>query len=120
MNSRINLIDMQSFEVILSKFQWMMERLGQLSEKKALFDDNEKYKKVNELYTKLIKWQDMFSMVPKLIERLASLNELHQQASQFSSTLSRLDADNLSLKQKLDTNIHCISQVSVLFVCFLI
>ena len=104
----------------MSKFQWMSEKLNQLSEKKALFDDNEKYKKVNDLYNKLIKWQEMFVMFPKLIERLSSLNELHQQASQFSTTLSRLDADNLSMKQKLDANVDFINQVisSFSFVAF--
>jgi dynactin-2 len=111
LNTRINLVDTQSLDIILSKFQLISERLNQLNEKKALFDDNEKYRKVNDLYNKLIKWQEMFVMFPKLIERLSSLNELHQQAAQFSSTLSRLNGDNSSMKQKLDANIDFINQV---------
>ena len=99
LSTKINLIDTQSIEIIDSKLQWVLQRLNQLNEKKAIFDDNEKYTKINELYSKLIKWQDLFAIFPKLVERLTSLNELHQKALQFSTTLSRLDTENLVMKQ---------------------
>ncbi len=111
LNMKMKLIDTQSIEIIESKLQWMIQKVNQLNEKKAVLDDNEKYNKINELYNKLVKWQDMFAMFPKLIERLASLNELHQQASHFATTLSRLDTENLDMKQKLDANVEFISQV---------
>lgn len=107
----MNLIDTQSIDIIESRLQWMIQKLNQLNEKKTLFDDNEKFNKINDLYSKLVKWQEMFQLLPNIIERLSSLSELHQQASQFVSILNRLDNEQLLIKQKLEANVDVVKQI---------
>ena len=56
------------------------------------------------MYGLINKWKETCASLPNIIERLQTLNELHQQAFQFSSALSRIDGDQQAIKQTLETN----------------
>ncbi len=58
------------------------------------------------------KWKDILSTLPNITTRLASLNDLHQQAFQFSSALTRLDCEQQTMRQTLDSNNQILKQVN--------
>jgi dynactin-2 len=104
LESKVNLVDQSSLDLIESKISWILQRAQQLTEKKVLIEENEKINKINELFQITSKWKDALDNLPNVVSRLASLNDLHQQAFQFSSALTRIDGEQQALKQTLDSN----------------
>lgn len=104
LSSKMNLIEKQSLEQTESRLQAVSSRVNQLNEKKSLVDDQEKLNRVNELYTMVSKWKDMSALVPSVVDRLSALNDVHQKAFEFPAILSRLNAEQDSIKQNLNTS----------------
>jgi hypothetical protein len=59
------------------------QRVNQLNEKKILIEDHEKLSRINEIYQMVVKWKDISSSVPSVVERLSILNDLHQKGLHF-------------------------------------
>lgn len=104
LNAKINLVERQSLEQTESRLQAVLHRMNQLNEKKSVIDDQEKLNHINELYTMVSKWKEISSVVPSIVERLAALNEIHQRAFEFPAILSRLDTEQESIKQNLNSS----------------
>jgi dynactin-2 len=111
LENKINLVDQQSLELIESKISWILQKMQQLNEKKVLIEENEKITKINELFQVTSKWNDALATLPNIASRLTSLNELHQQAIQFSSALTRVDCEQQAIKQTLESNSELLKQV---------
>ena len=92
--------------------------MNQLNEKKSVIDDQEKLNHINELYTMVSKWKEISSVVPSIVERLAALNETHQRAFEFPAILSRLDTEQESIKQNLNSSSDVLKNVN--FICHFI
>ena len=85
LNNKINLIDSQALDQIESRLHMICQRVNQLNEKKLLIEDHEKLNRVNEIYQMVVKWKDISTSVPSIVERLSILNDLHQKGYYFSS-----------------------------------
>lgn len=77
LNNKINLIDSHALEQIESRLHMISQRVNQLNDKKILIEDQEKLHRVNELFLMVIKWKDISSSVPTIVDRLSVLNDLH-------------------------------------------
>lgn len=104
MSNKMGLIEKQSLEQVESRLQAISVRVNQLNDKKSLVEDQEKLNRVNELYAIVSKWKDMSALVPSVVSRLTALNDIHQKAFEFPAMLSRLDAEQESIKQNLNTS----------------
>lgn len=104
LSTKMNLIEKQSLEQTESRLQAVTHRVNQLNEKKVVIEDQEKLNKVNELYNMVSKWKDVSAVVPSVVERLAALNEVHQKAFEFPAILSRLDSEQTTLKDNLNSS----------------
>jgi dynactin 2 len=111
LNSRLSLIEPSSLDALESRLQIVLQRLNQIGEKKSLVEDSERLARINEMYSLLSKWKDFSSLVPAVVERLNSLNELHEKALEFSKTLTRLDNEQQQMKQELDTGTVALNEV---------
>lgn len=111
LNTRVNLLDSASLDQIESRLHLLSQRVSQLNEKKVAIEDQEKLARVNELYSMITNWRDASATVPALVERLTALNDIHQKAFQFSSILSRLDSEQQSIKQTIETSSDALNQV---------
>lgn len=98
------ILDAERLDKVDNKMHLLLQRVNQLNEKKNLVEDQEKLNRVNELFQMMSSWKDVSASVPVLIERLSSLSELHQKALQFTSILSRLDAEQKDLSESIITN----------------
>ncbi|RNA23256.1 dynactin subunit 2 isoform X2 [Brachionus plicatilis] len=104
LKTKMSLLDAERLDKVDNKLQILLQRVNQLNEKKGLVEDQEKLNRVNELFQMMSSWKDVSSTVPVLVERLSSLSELHQKALQFTSILSRLDAEQSSLTESIQTS----------------
>ena len=90
-----------SLEHVEGRLAALLQKLNSISEKKAALEDSEKNNKVAELYDMVTANQAVATALPDVVDRLDSLQALHEQALQFSKTLVQLD----SLQQKLESNL---------------
>merc|ERR1719445_2512200 len=67
----------------------------------ALLDDAEKQSRIDELYESVQKYDGMAAALPDIVDRLETLQGLHQQALEFSTALAQVD----SVQQKLAANL---------------
>lgn len=111
----MNLIEKQSLEQTETRLQAVTHRVNQLNEKKVVIEDQEKLNRVSELYSMVSKWKDVSAVVPSVVERLAALNEVHQKAFEFPAILSRLDSEQSTLKENLNTSNDVLKNVSDFF-----
>lgn len=111
LSSKLDLINSQSVEQLESRLQTVLQRVTQLNEKKTVIEDHEKLQRINELYTIIARWKDLSAAVPTIVERLAALNELHEKAFQFASILSRLEHEQQSTVEKIETNQSVLTQL---------
>lgn len=115
LNMKLSLLEGQSLETIESRIQMITQKVNALNDKKTVIEDQEKMNRVNELYKLLSNYKDMSSKVAVIVERLASLNEIHQKAFQFSSMLSRMDSDQESMKKSMEINSEVLSELKKKF-----
>jgi dynactin-2 len=116
LNSKLSLLDVQSLEQIESKLQIVSQKVtSQLSDKKGVIEDQEKMLRINELYTMVNNWKDVSATVPTIVERLTALNEIHQKAFQFSSTLTRLDKEQQDTIKSIETSTDVLNHLKKSF-----
>jgi len=101
LNSRLGLLEPSHLEHVEGRLAALLQKLNSISEKKAALEDSEKNNKVAELYDMVTANQAVATALPDVVDRLDSLQALHEQALQFSKTLVQLD----SLQQKLESNL---------------
>lgn len=101
LNSRLGLLEPAHLDHIEGRLAALLQKLNTISEKKAALDDAEKNNKIAELYEMVTANQAMATALPDVVDRLDSLQALHEQALQFSKTLVQLD----SFQQKLETSL---------------
>ncbi|CAF0785447.1 unnamed protein product [Rotaria sordida] len=115
LTTRINLLDGTNIDHIDMKLANVLGRLNAINDKKTLVDDQDKQSKAVELFDMMSRWETMAANLPIIQQRLIALNELHQQAFQFSSALSHYEAEQQALKTSLNANDQLLKQVKTTF-----
>jgi len=100
-NSRLGLLEPVHLDHVEGRLAALLQKLNTVNEKKANLEDTEKNNKIAELYEMVTANQSVALALPEVVDRLDSLQALHEQSLQFSKTLLQLD----SLQQKLQTNL---------------
>lgn len=91
LSSRLNLLDPANLEVVEARLSYLSQHLQQMADKKSQLDNLEKQNKIMELYDLAKKTESMSEILPKVVERLESLQQVHDQAMQFKQALSQLE-----------------------------
>lgn len=115
LTTRANLLDGTNVEHIEAKLANVLARLNAINEKKAAVDEQDKQSKAVELFDMMSRWETMAANLPIIQQRLIALNELHQQAFQFSSALSHYEAEQQALKTSLNANDQLLKQLKTTY-----
>ncbi|UJR35281.1 hypothetical protein I4U23_028044 [Adineta vaga] len=115
LTTRVNLLDGTNIDHIDMKLTNVLTRLNTINEKKTTVDEQDKQSKAVELFDMMSRWETMAANLPIIQQRLIALNELHQQAFQFSTALSHYEAEQQALKTSLDTNDQLLKQLKTTF-----
>lgn len=115
LSTRLNLLDGTNLDHIDMKLANVLARLNAINEKKTSVEEQDKQSKAVELFDMMSRWETMAANLPIIQQRLIALNELHQQAFQFSSTLSHYEAEQQALKTSLDANEQLLKQLKTTF-----
>lgn len=101
LNSRLCLLEPSHLDHVEGRLAALLQKLNTVSEKRTALEDSEKNNKIAELYEMVTANQNVASALPEVVDRLDSLQSLHEQAMQFNKTLVQLD----SLQQKLESSL---------------
>jgi len=101
LKGKMALFDVNHVEHVDVRLQGVLHHISQVQEKKGEVKNAEKQTKVAELYDIVSKWDDTINVIPELVDRLQSMKTLHQQAAEFSQTLSHLDGAQRGLSTQV-------------------
>ncbi|XP_064463339.1 dynactin subunit 2-like [Ornithodoros turicata] len=116
LSSKLFLLEAPNIEQVEARLLVLQQRLQQLSEKRVLQEDADRQSKVNELYELLRKADTLSDSLPRVVERLVCLQDIHEQALHFSKALNQLDLVQQHLSLGLKNNDKSLSDVQKNFV----
>lgn len=111
LSARLALLEPAHLDHIEGRLHAVHTRMNSISEKKAAIEDADKQSKVSELYELVKKTEALCSALPEVVDRLVSLEGLHEQAMQFSGSLKQLDVAQTRLTSTLQSNADLLSSV---------
>ncbi|XP_069111342.1 dynactin subunit 2-A-like [Argopecten irradians] len=115
-NSKLSLLEQANIDQVEARLQGVLHKLKEIAEKKAsVQDDPEKLNKIAELYDLVKKWNSVSETLPQVVDRLTALKELHEQALQFSQSLSFLDTAQQEIATSLNTHGDMLKQLQGTF-----
>ncbi|CAL4063134.1 unnamed protein product [Meganyctiphanes norvegica] len=115
LSSRLSLLEPSHLDHIEGRLHSVHTRMNSISEKKQAIDDADKQSKVSELYELVKKSETLCSALPEVVDRLVSLEDLHEQAMQFSRSVKQLDSAQSQLTNALQSNADLVSAVQEKF-----
>ncbi|KAK7085465.1 Dynactin subunit 2, partial [Halocaridina rubra] len=104
LSARLALLEPSHLDHVEGRLHAVHTRMNSISEKKAVIEDADKQSKVTELYELVKKTEALSSTVPEVVERLVSLEGLHDQALQFNGSIKQLDVAQTRLTSILHSN----------------
>jgi dynactin-2 len=114
--ARTKLLDPSHLDQVESRLGVVQQRLTQVAEKKdAVEQQTGKSDKISELYDLVKKWQPIVTSLPHIADRLTALQELHEQALEFSQALTQLETAQAEISSHLTLDSDVIKQVQSSF-----
>jgi len=104
LSQRMDLLTPGHLDAVEGRLAALTQKMNNIAEAKtkaSVLEDAEKQSKISELYDVCVKAEANAVVLPNIVDRLDSLQTLHQQASQFSKALTQLD----TVQQKLDSSL---------------
>ncbi|KAK4325893.1 hypothetical protein Pmani_003550 [Petrolisthes manimaculis] len=115
LSARLALLEPAHLDHVEGRLHAIHTRMNSISEKKAAIEDADKQSKVSELYELAKKTEALCSALPEVVNRLKSLEALHNQAMQFSGSLKQLYVTQTRLAATLQSNADLLSGVQEKF-----
>nr|CAD7463252.1 unnamed protein product [Timema tahoe] len=104
LSARANLLDSAQLDHIEGRLIALTQNMDSLAEKTGTCEDADKQRKVVELYEMVKKTETLSQVLPQVLERMTSLDHLHQQAANISKSLTQLEDLQQHITMGLDNN----------------
>ncbi|KAF0298948.1 Dynactin subunit 2-A [Amphibalanus amphitrite] len=101
LSSKVALLEPATLEAAEARLQALHQRMNQLSEQRQAGVDAEKMTKISELHELMQRTAGVQGELPVILDRLTSLQGLHDHALNFSRSLTQLEA----AQQKIDAGL---------------
>lgn len=114
LSSRVSLLDPVQLETADVRVSALTQKLDHIAEKTANItssQDPDRDKKISELYDLAKKVEKMSQMVPKVVERLVALQDLHKKGCEFTKTFTELESLQTQLLAKARGNTDLLQNV---------
>lgn len=99
------LLDVNQLDTIETRLGTLIYRMDSIAQKKATAEqDSEQEQKIAEMYEIMKKTDSISQILPQTVERLLALNDIHQQAADFSKSLMRLEELQAEISSGLEGN----------------
>ncbi|KAJ8024363.1 Dynactin subunit 2-B [Holothuria leucospilota] len=91
LQSQVSMLDVNLLDHTEARITNLLLKMDQVKEKSAEAGEVDKESKISELYDLVKKWDSVADSLPNIVDRMKALQELHEQALQFTQALSQLD-----------------------------
>ncbi|XP_033927386.1 dynactin subunit 2 isoform X4 [Melopsittacus undulatus] len=89
----------------------VLGKVNEVAKHKAAVQDADTQSKIHQVYETLQRWDPIATALPDLVQRLVTLKELHEQASQFGQVLLHLDTTQQEVSMALKDNGALLAEV---------
>ncbi|XP_003377235.1 putative dynactin subunit 2 [Trichinella spiralis] len=111
---QVEMLDTNHLDTIEARLSAICSKISAIKEKKPNLD-SEQEKKIEELYDMMKKWDSTCDSLPLIVDRLQSLQVLHEQAVQFSQYLTYLDGVQQDISKSLSNCSTLLTEVQTVF-----
>ncbi|KRZ80810.1 Dynactin subunit 2 [Trichinella papuae] len=111
---QVEMLDTNHLDTIEARLSAISSKISVIKEKKPSLD-SEQEKKIEELYDMMKKWDSTCDSLPLIVDRLQSLQVLHEQAVQFSQYLTYLDGVQQDISKSVGNCSTLLTEVQTVF-----
>uniref|UniRef100_A0A8V5GPW3 Uncharacterized protein n=1 Tax=Melopsittacus undulatus TaxID=13146 RepID=A0A8V5GPW3_MELUD len=104
LQAKVSILDMAVLDQVEARLQSVLGKVNEVAKHKAAVQDADTQSKIHQVYETLQRWDPIATALPDLVQRLVTLKELHEQASQFGQVLLHLDTTQQEVSMALKDN----------------
>ncbi|NXU61908.1 DCTN2 protein, partial [Horornis vulcanius] len=108
LQAKVNVLDMAVLDQVEARLQSVLGKVNEIAKHKATVQDADTQSKV---WATLQSWDAVASALPDVVQRLVTLRDLHEQATQFGQVLVHLDTTQQEIAGALKDNAVLLAEV---------
>ncbi|XP_050770676.1 dynactin subunit 2-like [Gymnogyps californianus] len=89
--AKVNVLDVAVLDQVEARLQSVLAKVNEIAKHKATVQDADTQSKIHQIYETMQRWDPVASTLPDVVQRLVTLRDLHEQATQFGQVLVHLD-----------------------------
>uniref|UniRef100_A0A8B9NCH4 Dynactin subunit 2 n=1 Tax=Accipiter nisus TaxID=211598 RepID=A0A8B9NCH4_9AVES len=91
--------------------QSVLGKVNEIAKHKATVQDADTHSKIHQIYEMMQRWDGVASTLPDIAQRLVTVRDLHEQATQFGQVLMHLDNTQQEIAGALKDNTVLLAEV---------
>ncbi|XP_065896720.1 dynactin subunit 2-like [Dysidea avara] len=115
LHAKVALLDQTHVAAADMRLQGLLNSIRQVKKEQSQLQGSDSQSRVSEVYDTMQKWDSIASLLPDLIDRLHTLKDLHQQAADFSNTVTQLGDEQTKMTSELTANRNLLLQLKTTF-----
>ncbi|XP_050524745.1 dynactin subunit 2 [Daktulosphaira vitifoliae] len=109
---QLSILNSSQLDAVDTRVSNLLPKLEQ-SAAKLDSQDQEKDKKINELYEIILKAKQESHLLPDVLQRMVALESLHQKVAKLAVTINNLDAQHTENNQNIEKNDEFLKMIEV-------
>ncbi|XP_064930859.1 dynactin subunit 2 isoform X3 [Columba livia] len=111
LQAKVNILDVAVLDQVEARLQSVMGKVNEIAKHKATVQDADTQSKIHQIYEMMQRWDPVASTLPDVVQRLVTLRDLHEQATQFGQVLVHLDTTQQEIAGALKDNTVLLAEV---------
>ncbi|NXV71858.1 DCTN2 protein, partial [Atlantisia rogersi] len=111
LQAKVNILDVAVLDQVEARLQSVLGKVNEIAKHKATVQDADTQSKIHQVYETLQRWDPLASTLPDVVQRLVTLRDLHEQATQFGQVLVHLDTTQQEIAGALKENTVLLAEV---------
>ncbi|XP_055487942.1 LOW QUALITY PROTEIN: dynactin subunit 2 [Leucoraja erinacea] len=111
LQAKLSALDPATLDLVEARLQSVLGKLNEIAKHKKANEDAETQSKVSQLYELVQRWDGTARTLPRVVDRLVAVKDLHQQAMQFAQLLTHLDSTQQMITTTMKDNAMLLTQV---------
>ncbi|XP_010002793.1 PREDICTED: dynactin subunit 2, partial [Chaetura pelagica] len=111
LQAKVNVLDMAVLDQVEARLQSVLGKVNEIAKHKVTVQDADTQSKIHQIYETMQRWDPVASTLPDVVQRLVTLRDLHEQATQFGQVLVHLDTTQQEISGALKDNAVLLAEV---------
>ncbi|XP_040395262.1 dynactin subunit 2, partial [Cygnus olor] len=111
LQAKVNILDVAVLDQVEARLQSVLAKVNEIAKHKAVVQDADTQSKIHQVYEMMQRWDPVASSLPDVVQRLLTLRDLHEQATQFGQVLAHLDTTQQEIAGALKDNTVLLAEV---------